>query len=1548
MINDLESSLLTPPGSLRLRDAVSVLLKLSGAAGFGQVYFTELFDRPERDEIEALTSTTRRQDKVAGKVAAKIVAQAVTRHWFGAEFPLSLFQVLSPDAPAKVAMPTHPRLDAMLSELNFSISHSGDIVAAVASRRKVGIDIELISRLTPETMQYIAPESLYGALSQYVMPAASCQSGASAEQVAAVTVFTRKEAVLKAAGIGLGEGLDDVDLTPVCLDVVQQATHRKVGYEVVSVLYHTHAISLACVDEPSLPLPDRIPEIITAFPTVGQEALYMLEHLKGIGSAFALAWQERLLGQFDVAAARQALQYMVNRHDSLRWHFGEDNGHINACVSGVATTQPAVIDLTRLPRHDAYERLKELSEELLERRFDLDAGPLFHHMIVLVSDAETFLLANFHHSIMDAYSALLFRHEFATAYNAFTSGRKPLLPALPFQFSDYTRKQRELMTFERLERLQQYWQHAMAGCQPSLPTGASRNAQTERPYDSRHIGFEIDTSLRIKLANTAKSQGVTQFVIALAAFQLLLRESNGEENFAVGIPCAGRETSEEFAVMGYFVNVLPIRAEFGVSTTVDQLLQRLREAVMGAFEHQDLPLAELAKILNPDGGGSAHRPVFQSVFRLLHEDYIGTELTGLQQQFSDLTPHASLYDLNLLVNLTATEGRGCLEYRSASFNHEVAATIVSRYLELLLMIAEHPEKDLKDLAKKQDHPHMLTHDSWNDTKRPIPKQTVEELFAIQARQTPDAIAVEWQDGMLTYTELDAQANRLANHLISQGIQPGEFVGVSMEPSPDLLTALLAILKAGCAYVPLDPKYPPERLGFMSRDADLSLIISLSAFAESLSTTGARLLFLDREQALISQCDDTISDYSLQQSDPAYVMYTSGSTGNPRGVVVPHTGIIRLLFNVDYVQLDADQLILQLAPTGFDASTFEIWGALLHGGRCVIYPNMAPTVSNLGKWLRQHRITTLFLTTSLFNLLIDEQPEIFQGVQQLLFGGEKACVSHVRQAAQALPDTRLINCYGPTEATTFSTAYTVPKTFNKTTQSVPIGKPISNTTIYLLDEAQAPVAAGKVGEIYIGGMGLASGYLEYPELTARKFIDAPPALQTEGRLYRTGDLARQLPDGNLEFISRIDNQIKVRGYRIEPEEIEDLLNQHSAIKESAVVPKSTKDSVCLVAFVAFRLNYTVTISELRQYMKSKLPSYMIPDLIIELPDLPHIESYKIDRQTLKRIPVKVDKALQGYNTPRDATDAFLLDIWEELLGRQLGIDDDFFEHGGNSLNVISLLARIERHTGRSLPPSMLFSRSTVRALAESLILKTENEPDSEIIELHKGRGGLPLFFLHGDFTGGGFFSKELANTADLDGPFLALQPYGLTVDQALPDSIVSMAALHLRSVRERQPSGPYRLAGYCNGALIAFEMAQQLLQVGEQVEFLGLIDPSLPFRYAHKVYIREPAERFVGSYAKSDELKQVLFKDTERRWRVINHYSALCADFVASPYPGRATLILIEQSNAWQSQEQTWQQITDDIDLYRLSTDMIGHGIVLQQHSKWLGLILRQALDKREA
>lgn len=715
----------------------------------------------------------------------------------------------------------------------------------------------------------------------------------------------------------------------------------------------------------------------------------------------------------------------------------------------------------------------------------------------------------------------------------------------------------------------------------------------------------------------------------------------------------------------------------------------------------------------------------------------------------------------------------------------------------------------------------------NDTAAPLPYRCVHHLFEVHAAATPDATAVLFGDEILTYGELNARSNQLAQALIGLGVVPDAPVAIALERSFEMIVALLAVLKAGGAYVPLAPEYPAERLAFMIEDSGARILITRHALRQRLPQTVEHTLCLDAESAVITQRPTTNPNCPVSPDHLAYVIYTSGSTGKPKGVLIQHHSVVRLVKNTNYVGITPSDVFLQLAPISFDAATFEIWGALLNGASLVVFPPHTPDVEELGAFLRRHGITTLWLTAALFHLMVDQQIKSLSGVRQILAGGDVLSASHVRKLLPSLSQGHvLINGYGPTENTTFTCCHRMDAT-TVINHHVPIGKPINNTQVFILDQHIHPVPVGSPGELYIGGAGLARGYLNRPELTAEKFIANPFSDEPGVRLYKTGDLARYRPDGAIEFLGRIDHQVKIRGFRIEPGEIETALTAHPGVREAVVIAQSEEGGdKRLVAYVVPTAVPWPTSGELRSFLRASLPDYMTPSAFVFLDALPHTPNGKVDRKALPQPDTSAgreDPTGDSHANPGNLLELHLLRLWRKAIGHSdFGVHANFFSMGGHSLTAASLAVEIEQLIGHPVPIASFFQAQTVASFAELLRSRHDEPPWSSLVPLQPHGDRLPLFVVHG--WGGDLFAYvHLAQTLAPERPVYGLQAVGLDGKTPRHSSIDAMAAHYSAQIRSLQPSGPYHLIGYSLGGWIAYAVADHILRQGGTIGLLAALD-----------------------------------------------------------------------------------------------------------------------------
>ena len=800
----------------------------------------------------------------------------------------------------------------------------------------------------------------------------------------------------------------------------------------------------------------------------------------------------------------------------------------------------------------------------------------------------------------------------------------------------------------------------------------------------------------------------------LAAFDTLLYRYTGQSDILVGTPIANRNRSEIEGLIGFFVNTLVMRTDLSENPSFNELLTQVREVAMDAYAHQDLPFEMLVEVLQPQRDLS-HPPLFQVVFLLQNTPLAQIELTGLTVSDLPIASTTAKFDLTLAMEHTDAGLVGVWEYNTDLFDPGTIDRLAGHFVTLLEGIVANPRERIAQLPMLSAVERQQLLVEWNDTETDYPQdKCIHQLFEEQVDRHPDAVAVVFEGQQLTYAELNCRANQLAHYLRSLGVEPDVLVGICVERSLEMVVGLLGILKAGGAYVPLDPEYPTERLHFMLEDAQVQVLLTQQRFVDKLPEDRANLVCLDTDTQEISQSSQENLITAIKASNLAYVIYTSGSTGTPKGVVVNHQAVNRLVKNTNYIQLTSDDQIAQAANIAFDAATFEIWGALLNGAKLIIIPkSVLLSPQEFAVSLSEHQIDILFLTTALFNQLASLAPQAFSSLRCLLFGGEAVDPKWVKKVLDKGAPQQLIHVYGPTENTTFSSWYLVAE-LPATATTVPIGHSIANTQIYLLDENLQPVPMGVPGELYLGGAGLARGYLHRPELSQAKFIANPFSTDPHSRLYKTGDLVRYLSDGNIEFLGRIDNQVKIRGFRIELGEIESVLSQLPEVKEVVVVAREDRpNNQSLVAYVVPQ-SQNLTSSQLpenlgqslRANLKQILPDYMVPSAVVILFALPLTPNGKIDRRALPAPDFQSELSAK-YVAPRNSIETQLALIWAEVLKlEQVGIHANFFELGGHSLLATQVISRSQTAFGIALPLRYLFESPTIAQLGTAIAKELE--------------------------------------------------------------------------------------------------------------------------------------------------------------------------------------------------------------------------------------------------
>ena len=1151
----------------------------------------------------------------------------------------------------------------------------------------------------------------------------------------------------------------------------------------------------------------------------------------------------RLRGPLDVPALALSLAEIVRRHEVLRTVFVDVAGRPQPAVQPAGPLEVPVVDLRDRPAPSRFSEALQLADEERRRPIDLAADRMLRAKLWQLDDEDHLLLVTKHHIASDAWSFGVFWRELGALYGAGVAGDQDPAPAtlteLPVQYADFAAWQHAWLRGEVLEELLAYWRVQLAGLPPlDLPTDFPRPAA--QSYRGAVHRFTLGADLVGALRGLSRESGTTQYMTLLAAFHVLLYRHSGQDDIALGTPVASRDQIQLEALIGFFANTLVMRGDLSGNPTFRDFLGRVRQTAIGAFEHQSLPFELLVADLNPERRADRH-PLFQVLFQVLGAQSTAPHLAGLEVQREQLQSAAARFDLELTLREEPAGMNGSLIYSADLFEAATIERLMDHFVTLLRAVVADPERRVAQLPLMGGSEEQQVVVDWNATSADFPRdRCVHQLFEDAARREPDQVALVFGERRITYDELNKAANRTAHTLRAAGVQSRDVVGVCLPRSPELIVALLAVLKAGGAYLPLDMTHPPARHGEMLADASAHVVLAHTSLRDRLPTERVNLLFVDAllDPPTAAGCENLPCDVTAE--DLAYVMYTSGSTGRPKGVEIPHRAVNRLVFGLDRLGAAWHRSVLQLAPVAFDASTFEIWGALLHGGCVVIAPDGLPDLAEIESLIRRHDVRTLWLTAGLFNSIVEARPHTLGGALTVLTGGEALSVRHVRLAQASLPDVQLVNGYGPTEGTTFTCCYPIPRPLPPDARSVPIGRPIANTRVLVLDAHGQPVPIGVPGELYIGGDGLARGYHHRPVATGASFV--PDPFTPGERLYRTGDRVCWRGDGTLEFLGRYDDQVKIRGYRVEPSEVGAVLGGHPAVSDCAVVSREDdRDGVHLAAYYVARDAKRLSETDLADYLRARVPPYLVPSAFIQLDRLPLNANGKLDRGALSTpgtLPVlgahpSFDADSLHPSHPTDhpaatgtATARILQDLWAALLGvPQVGMDDSFFDLGGHSLLAVQLFARIEARFGRRLPLGLLFEGPTIRHLATALDASERTESRTLVPIQTQGQRP-PLFCVHG-FGGGVLGYADLAHALGPHQPLYGLQAAGLSGDEAPDDSIGQMAARYVEAMRTLQPIGPYRLGGYCFGGIVALEMARQLEAVGDEVALLAIIEGHAP-------------------------------------------------------------------------------------------------------------------------
>ncbi|WP_369414579.1 non-ribosomal peptide synthase/polyketide synthase [Corallococcus soli] len=1152
-----------------------------------------------------------------------------------------------------------------------------------------------------------------------------------------------------------------------------------------------------------------------------QQRLWFLDQLQPGSALYNLPSAVRLTGRLDVAALERTFTELVRRHEALRTTFQGLDGEPIQVIAPTAAKTLRLIDLTGQGTEERRTEARRFAEAEAARPFDLGQGPLFRAALLSVSEEEHVLVLVMHHIVSDGWSMRVLVREVAALYAAYAEGRPSPLPELDVQYADYAAWQRGWLKGEVLETQIAWWRQQLEGAPRAIELPTDHPRPAVQTFQGANTSVMLPKALEEAVSALAREEGATSFMVLLAAWQVVLARYSGQQDISVGTPIAGRNRTELESLIGFFVNTLVLRTKLEDGASFRQVLRQVKETTLGAYAYQEVPFEKLVEELKPERDLS-RSPLFQVMFTLQNSakgpDGSPTGGEGLALREVDTGSGAAKFELSLAM---AETGRGLatsLEYNTDLYDAETAQRMLGHLTVLLEGIAKDADTSIWELPllQQEERQQVLMHFAGAPAQERAGTETVHSLFAVQAAKTPDAVAVVHEGAALTYAQVEARANQLARHLRTLGVGEESRVGVCVERSAEMVVALLGVLKAGAAYVPLDATYPKERLAYMLEGTGAPVVVTQAGLEGVLPEYTGQRVRLDADASVLAAYSEAAVVLTSAEQQLAYVLYTSGSTGRPKGVAVTHASAVAFL-KWARGTFKAEQLKGVLAATSlnFDLSVFEVFAPLVSGGTVVVAEN-ALALAGLKE---AGRVTLLNTVPSAVAELVRS-------------GGIPATVQTVNLAGEALPN-RLVqalyglgqvkevnNLYGPTEDTTYSTHARVERGAKTEPR---IGRPLEGTQAYVLDAKGRPVPVGVPGELYLGGEGLARGYLGQPGLTAERFVPDGFSEEPGARLYRTGDKVRWGRDGALEYLGRMDFQVKVRGFRIELGEVESALGEQPQVRDVVVVVREdAPGDKRLVAYVVAQAGQTADAATLRSALKGRLPEYMVPSAFVVLEALPLNANGKVDRKALPK-PAVGTSAAGKVIAPRDTVELQLVSIWEDLLGMQpISVDADFFELGGHSLLAVRLMTAIRKRLGKGLPLAALFLSPTVERLA--MLLRQDAAPSmSPLVTIQPEGSRPPLFCVHP--AGGNVLSYvELSRQLGPDQPFYGLRSLGIEGEQEPLDSIEAMATTYVEAVRTVRPEGPYLLAGWSMGGAVAYEMARQLRAAGQTVALLALLDP----------------------------------------------------------------------------------------------------------------------------
>lgn len=1053
--------------------------------------------------------------------------------------------------------------------------------------------------------------------------------------------------------------------------------------------------------------------------TPGQESLWFLEQFRPELPTYNVAQAFELSGTLDLNVLEKALRTAGIRHESLRSRLVLQGEKPWMEVMPGDQMSFEFEDYSEFSPEVAEDKARTSTAAHSSRLFNLQSDSFYRVKLIRLNPGRHILAFCFPHLVSDMSSLHLLYREIRHVYQSLVNDgeTRELEPAI--QFRDFLQQASASSDPKNLDRDLSFWRNELKDATPGQPLVGDKPSEKRRSGKGRLYYFNLDAGLAGALNDLGKREGASLYMVLLTAWRVLLHRYSSQEDILIGAPFSQRDFPGAERMFGYLINLLIFRSRIAGEPTFAELLRDTRVKALNLYDHPRVPFSSIVQELKLPRDGGAN-PLAPNVFQYLPEGVARFELPGVDSKVIPVDNGTAKFDLTLTIAGNGGNLLGELEYSTDLFSDNAIRRMGQHYVELLSAAVRSPGVSINSLNLLPAGERELVLNTWNATNTPFPQdKTVSQVFEEIVSEHGGKTAVQTEDKEISYAELNETANRLANYLARRGVVRGDRVGICLPRGVDLVKTILAVLKAGACFVPIDPKYPSDRVRAMASAAGLKLVIA-GERSKALEAGRTDLLILGDHELAIAREQSGNPKVQSSSEDECYIMYTSGSTGLPKGVAVPHRAVTRLVRNTNFARFGPDETFLLFAPATFDASTLEIWGALLNGGKLAIYPPEFESIDQFREVVIRHKITTLWLTAGFFNSVVDHDVSCLRGVTQLLVGGDVLSVPHVSKALAALPETQIINGYGPTENTTFTCCYSIPRDLPGD-RPVPIGRPIANTQAYILDKNLNPVPIGVIGGLYAGGDGLALGYVNDSELTRDRFIPNPFSPEG-GRLYKTGDFARFREDGVIEFFGRMDGQVKIRGFRIEPGEVELAIKRIPGIKDAVVVPfPDSGGNKSLAAYVIQEGDRTITAEALRGELKILLPEFMVPSTITFMDAFPLNQNGKVNKNALPH-PARETPGNDAKELPLTPTESRLLELWKEVLCvPDLGVTDNFFDLGGHSLLATRIVSRINQSFSARMAVSEIFNTPTVRGLARRIEEKTEPQAAKETMA-RRGNAG----------------------------------------------------------------------------------------------------------------------------------------------------------------------------------------------------------------------------------